>query len=104
MDKDPAARFLATPPILITNYTQELIRDLIKLRVQATKITNPEGPEALEICIKFVWAWNELKCVIRIMMAGQDDADAQKARRADECMVKVLGEHIVEETRPEETR
>jgi hypothetical protein len=67
MGKDQTVFLLSAEPISFGFYTQEVIRDLVKLRIGMLELgTNEsENEERLQdLRHGFLWTWNELKSML----------------------------------------
>jgi hypothetical protein len=90
MDKDSTAVELTRGPIVFTNYTQELIRDLVTLRIKLEELG--EGGDEKEVqtaAAQYQWAWKEMRVTLLSLLPG--DGVQVKYDRAEEMMFEVLG-------------
>jgi hypothetical protein len=90
MDKDPTAFELTKGPIVFANYTQELIRDLVTLRIKLEEL-GEDGDEkkVQEAAAQYQWAWKEMRVTLLSLLPGDDEQ--VKYDRAEEMMFEVLG-------------
>jgi hypothetical protein len=96
MDKDLTAVSLTKAPIIFAFHTQELIRDLVKLRSQIQKLGEDKSANDDEIQVlarDYLRAWKELQSVL----VGLLPEEVMERRRAETIMASVLGENLVEE-------
>jgi hypothetical protein len=97
MDKDATTQLLCTPPISLTLYTQEVLRNLIKLRIEMLDLGKDESANEGKLQVlghEFLWAWNELRGVLEGLMPGGDVE--MRREMAERVLVGVLGESLVE--------
>ncbi|KAH7088778.1 hypothetical protein FB567DRAFT_619591 [Paraphoma chrysanthemicola] len=96
--KDPVAVELAKGPIMFTFRTQEVIRDLVTLRVKLYKLAEDQEKNEAElqvVMVQYLWAWKELRGVLVWLMPGP--TEGERERRAEVVMANVLGANIVDE-------
>lgn len=93
MDKDPPAVALTQPPVVFTNYTQELIRDLVKLRIELERLrrlgADGDVKEVQDAIAPYQWSWKEMRSILSSLVPG----DYMKIRhdRVEKMMFEVLG-------------
>jgi hypothetical protein len=96
MDRDATALLLCAPPISLTLYTQEVLRDLVKVRMEILKLGKDEmaNEDRLQILgHEFLWTWNELGGILEGLVSW---SVGMKRNRAEKIMVVVLGESLIE--------
>jgi hypothetical protein len=96
LDKDPTAISLTQGPIPFSLYMQEVIRDSVNVRTQILELAKTKGvdDEAMQpLGNRFLWTWFELRGMLAGMVPGED---GQRERRAEEMMVDVMGDNLVE--------
>jgi hypothetical protein len=98
MDKDVTAQLICAPPIVLNLQTQEVVRDLVKVRGEMMELVEKEGESAhnlQELGREFLWAWKELKGMLEWLVPGK--SEVVRRGRAEVIMVEALGECLVEE-------
>ncbi|KAH8724834.1 hypothetical protein GQ44DRAFT_573600, partial [Phaeosphaeriaceae sp. PMI808] len=79
MDKDLTAVELAKPPIVFNFATQELVRDLINIRIKLIDLMADEtsatenDDEIQEIGHHYLWAWKEFLDILASLLLSRDD-------------------------------
>ncbi|KAF1919914.1 hypothetical protein BDU57DRAFT_536850 [Ampelomyces quisqualis] len=97
MDKNATATLLAKGPITFNLYTQEIVRDLVNLRVKILDLGQNEAENDValqQLAHEYLWVWRELKGVLVSLVPRARDEIMEK--RAEDIMVEVLGESLVE--------
>lgn len=97
MDKDATAILLAKGPIAFNFYTQEFIRDLVKIRNKIHELggNEDENEEELQkLGHEWLWFWKELKGAV-VALVPKVRVETQQ-KWAEEIIVGALGENLVE--------